>query len=158
MGMRSQRKVWRDISTAKKLGQAPLAAPSVFNFYTPDFAPQGEISDIGLTAPEFKLTTSNYLLQIQNLIWQMSGATGGGRKKLWAYDASDFLKAQKTSTDLVALVDERFFGQTMSDALRQRLIKLLDNSLNRKPALSRVRGTLYVALTSPEFFAEEAIV
>lgn len=36
-------------------GQTPMHSPSVFNFYTPDHAPVGPISDEDLVAPEFKI-------------------------------------------------------------------------------------------------------
>ena len=38
-----------------EIGQAPLSAPSVFNFFRPDFAPVGSIKTRGLFAPEFQL-------------------------------------------------------------------------------------------------------
>ena len=39
------------------LGQAPLHAPSVFNFFSPAYQPTGEASDQGLVAPELQLAT-----------------------------------------------------------------------------------------------------
>ena len=39
------------------LGQAPLMSPSVFNFFTPTYAPPGEIRDRSLFAPELQIAT-----------------------------------------------------------------------------------------------------
>jgi uncharacterized protein (DUF1800 family) len=39
------------------IGQGPLQAPSVFNFFSPFYAPPGEILDQGLVAPEMQLAT-----------------------------------------------------------------------------------------------------
>ena len=39
----------------ESLSQLPLASPTVFNFYKPDYAPQGVIENKGLVAPEFEL-------------------------------------------------------------------------------------------------------
>lgn len=39
--------------------QHPLSAPTVFNFYKPDFSPHGNISKSGLVAPEFEIHTSS---------------------------------------------------------------------------------------------------
>lgn len=39
----------------RETGQHVLSSPTVFNFYPPDYQPNGEIKDIGLVAPEFKL-------------------------------------------------------------------------------------------------------
>jgi uncharacterized protein (DUF1800 family) len=49
----------------RDLAHLPLHAPTVFNFYTPDFIPLGPIKDAGLVGPEFKIlnssTSVNYL-------------------------------------------------------------------------------------------------
>ena len=39
------------------IGQGPLQAPSVFNFFSPFYAPPGEIANQGLVAPEMQVTT-----------------------------------------------------------------------------------------------------
>lgn len=39
-------------------GQHPFHSPSVFNFYTPDYVPNGPIEDAGLVAPEFQIHNS----------------------------------------------------------------------------------------------------
>jgi len=39
------------------IGQEALRAPSVFNFYSPDFAPTGALSNSSLVAPELQLVT-----------------------------------------------------------------------------------------------------
>lgn len=36
-------------------GQTPMGAPSVFNFYSPDYSPQGPINQSYLVAPEFQI-------------------------------------------------------------------------------------------------------
>lgn len=41
------------------LGQQPQRAPSVFNFFQPDYAPPGPVRDNGLVAPEFQLFTTS---------------------------------------------------------------------------------------------------
>ena len=43
-------------------GQAVLRSPSVFNFYSPDFAPSGPVQDAVLTAPEFAIFTDGNIL------------------------------------------------------------------------------------------------
>lgn len=40
------------------LAMHPMSAPTVFNFYKPDFAPHGDLQKLGLNAPEFELHTS----------------------------------------------------------------------------------------------------
>ena len=56
-------------------GQGPLQAPSVFNFYSPSYAPPGEIANQNLVAPELQIATeylntnvTNYLLRDRILL------------------------------------------------------------------------------------------
>jgi hypothetical protein len=48
-----------DLSSPDYLGQNPLKAPSVFNFYHPDFAPAGPLTTAGLVGPEFEITSAS---------------------------------------------------------------------------------------------------
>jgi uncharacterized protein (DUF1800 family) len=52
------------------LQQFPLRAPSVFNFYLPDFQPIGVISDADLVAPEFQIMNSLTAISFQNLLYE----------------------------------------------------------------------------------------
>ncbi len=50
------------------LGQHVLSAPSVFNFYSPDFSPGGPLREAGLVAPEFQITTQSTIVGLTNLL------------------------------------------------------------------------------------------
>ena len=68
---------------ASRLGQSPLRAPSVFNFFAPDYVPTNSIlSDNGITAPEFQIcnetTVAGYLNFMQRLIQYGIGDEAGG--------------------------------------------------------------------------------
>ena len=47
-------------------GQGPLQSPSVFNFFSPFYAPPGEISNSGLVAPELEIATEYLNTYITN--------------------------------------------------------------------------------------------
>ena len=51
--------------------QSVLAAPSVFNFFLPDYQPNGPIADADIFAPEFQIHTSSTLINYYNLIYDM---------------------------------------------------------------------------------------
>ncbi|CAM3747008.1 DUF1800 domain-containing protein [Parendozoicomonas haliclonae] len=52
-------KLWLTGDDLKEsLAHHPMAAPTVFNFYKPDYAPHGPIDNAGLVAPEFELHNS----------------------------------------------------------------------------------------------------
>jgi uncharacterized protein (DUF1800 family) len=48
------------------LNQHAGAAPSVFNFFLPDYQPSGAIGEAGLVAPEFQITTDSTLIGMAN--------------------------------------------------------------------------------------------
>ena len=48
-------------------GQGPLQAPSVFNFFSPFYAPPGEIADQGLVAPELQIATEYLNTTVTNI-------------------------------------------------------------------------------------------
>ena len=54
------------------LGQLPMSSPSVFNFFQPDFAPNGPVRDAGAVAPEFQITTSSTVAWLVNLMTYFS--------------------------------------------------------------------------------------
>ena len=74
-----------DNGGTSSLGQSPLRAPSVFNWFLPGYKPGGLIASYGKAAPEFQIVTESSVLQNINLYWQshyngngLSGQTVGG--------------------------------------------------------------------------------
>ncbi len=59
----------------RKTGQLPLASPSVFNFFLPDYQPVGPIADQDLFGPEFQIHNSLTSLGYINVVddWVMWG-------------------------------------------------------------------------------------
>lgn len=51
------------------LEQHPMSAPTVFNFYKPDYVPHGPLRDAGLVAPEFELHTSATSIAYVNMMY-----------------------------------------------------------------------------------------
>ena len=70
------------------LGQTPLKAPSVFNWFLPGYKPGGLIASYGKVAPEFQIVTESSVFQNINLYWQshyngngVSAGTVGGNNQ-----------------------------------------------------------------------------
>ncbi len=51
--------------------QAPLAAPTVFNWFMPDYSPPGQISGAGLVAPELQIITENQIVRYYNVFYRL---------------------------------------------------------------------------------------
>ncbi len=66
----SSGKLWLTGDDIKEqLSQHPLAAPTVFNFYKPDYSPHGKITNKGLVAPEFELHNSSTSVSFINTMY-----------------------------------------------------------------------------------------
>ena len=59
---------YTDTSTTANLSQSPLRAPTVFNYFYPDYEFPGALASAGLTTPEFQLTTASGVSAQMNFI------------------------------------------------------------------------------------------
>ena len=59
--------------------QAPYESPTVFNFFRPDFTPNGAIGDLNLFAPEFQINNDVSSLHLSNAYFTLinHGLSGG---------------------------------------------------------------------------------
>ena len=136
----------------------PMRSPSVFNFYQPDFAPNGPVADTGLVAPEFGIyntrTSIGYANQVYrwietDRILQTSGVTGN----LTA--APDLLILGEYAKDPDAILDHLDIvlthgqlGASSRAAIKEQLVKF-DNSING--LRSKIKLATYLMLISPDF-------
>ena len=81
LGARSQSGI-NDIhyldSADNGLGQSPLLAPSVFNFYSPNFRQPGAVARAGLYSPEFQITTETSVVGSLNFFADLFNSEGYG--------------------------------------------------------------------------------
>lgn len=69
--------IYRYADTDVPLGQTPQAAPSVFNWFLPDFNPGGALAAAGLVAPELQLSTETSVVQVINYHYQVTHNDNG---------------------------------------------------------------------------------
>ncbi len=144
------------------MGQAPFRAPSVFNFYPPDYPlPQGG----GLISPPSKLMTTSTILARHNLVydWTFSGdATSRGEYAPQATiaDATGTIPdwtSWEALTDPNAIIDRidiLMLNNTMAPAQRTALLAAMTPITNADPAIQarkRAQTALYIVGTSPMF-------
>jgi len=137
---------------ARDLGQRPLFAPSVFNYYLPDHRPAGELRARGLASPELEIATSDRLLALDNLLRDAveNGLNG------YTSAAVDRIKGDHTAelalaADPAALVDHLDHLMTwgrMTHSTRQQVITAV--SRYESPA-QRVNTAIYLIADSPDF-------
>ncbi len=107
-------RIWNLEDGAFSLGQNPLRAPSVFNWFQPTYAPPGMILSTNRTAPEFKITHETTVTGYTNFIVNEVALRSESTRAIMAQygDVSEYL-AGDLSAEL-ALADQ-------PDALIDRL-------------------------------------
>lgn len=134
--------------------QGPLQAGSVFNFFSPFFAPTGEIADQNLVAPEMQLATEYNNTQFMNFFWVQAIARTTAQTGLGAdvvvIDTTQEQAAANDSEALVNRVAEKLLGGQMSAELKASVKAQVDRTATTVPN-TRVADAIYLVATAPEF-------
>jgi uncharacterized protein (DUF1800 family) len=156
------------------LGQTPMRAPSVFNFFRPGFVPQGTRSgDRNLAVPEMQITHessvvgyTNFMRNVvQNGVGQRGLDNTAARNDVQINPAA-LLALAGQPAELVALVDQRLTCGQMNAALKSIIetavasVAIPAASGSNQAAIdtartNRVRIALTLALASPEFIVQK---
>ncbi len=136
------------------LGQGPMQSPTVFNFFSPFFAPPGEIRDNSLVSPELEIATeyqntyvTNYLF-FQAFVNNSENINAGDDDVL--IDISEEIAAATDIDGLIDLVSDKLLGGNMSDTLRTEIAGMLA-LIPETDAVIRAAETIYFVATSPEY-------
>ncbi len=168
-------KVGNTDSVGTALGQTPLRAGSVFNFYRPGYVPGGtQAKAAGLVAPEMQLLNEssasgwvNYMRDnIGSGVGQFNGTVNGvalNRRDLqrdWSYE----MALAPRSVELVSVIVDRLLYSQASAGLSSEIVTtinkiaipvLLPNGGNlaavNAAKRNRVNAAILIALASPEF-------
>ncbi len=146
------------------MGEAPFRAPSVFNFYPPDY-PLAE-STQGLVSPQGKLVTTGTVLARHNLVYDWTVA--GDQTSRGEYTAQavipgatgtqvDWSAWQAFGTDVDGMLDRidlLLLNRTMSPAQRTAVkaaMTAVTNADAATQARKRAQTALYIVASSPQF-------
>lgn len=144
-------------------GQAPLAAPSVFNFFTPDYAPSLEFKTAKLVAPEFKIHDSATSIAFINQVDGWTFPQYQSVLKTWDLDmegrALNFEALRyyaKDSEVLINKLDKLFTHGQLSEETRELIRNAITPIVNGwnadfKYTDLRVKMALYLLLISPDY-------
>ena len=138
--------------------QHPLHSPTVFNFYTPDFVPNGSIENAGNVAPEFGIfnsrTSIGFARQVyrwieDDRVLQTSWYEG------YEYSVSDLASLNEMAKDPDALLDHldvMFTHGMLSDKTRSIIKQTLNEfGTSSSDIDSRVRLATYLIMISPDY-------
>ncbi len=147
-----------DLGASDALAQSPLRAPSVFNFYHPDYAPSGPLSQAGLVGPEFEIANSATVSGFMD--FSKYGILGGFNASAsdpgnWLRpDYAVYITLAATPPALVDTLNVLLLSGGMSQQFRNQLIdvatKLTDSNVTTQNT-ERLKTVLWLILNSPEY-------
>ncbi|MCH9695678.1 MAG: DUF1800 domain-containing protein [Gammaproteobacteria bacterium] len=135
-------------------GQGPLQSASVFNFFSPFYAPPGEIRDASLVSPELQIATEYQNTLFTNLMFYQVFGQNHLSENLQPDDIYiDFSEEMLIADDIDALIDmvaEKLLAGEISDMLRAEITGMLTLIPETDTAV-RAAETIYFIATSPEY-------
>jgi uncharacterized protein (DUF1800 family) len=142
------------VNASSTFGQAPLNAGSVFNFFSPFYAPPGEISDRGLVAPELQIATEYQNTLIANYFYTQASSrnsrSGVSNPDNVVIDIEAEIPLALYPNVLVATVGETLLAGAMSSTLRQQAEAQVGR-VSPGNAPQRVADAIWLVASSPEF-------
>lgn len=155
------------------VSQGVLASPSVFNFYLPDYQPNGAIASANLVAPEYQIHTSATSINYINLVyeWFIDGYYGeiatqasGTVMNTPGYDLnelqpvdyldldlSDELAIAGNATNLVERLNLIIAGGLLSNTSKSNIV----NAITPLNNADRVKAALYLVFIAPEYCVQK---
>jgi hypothetical protein len=168
----TRRHVWEMGSTGA-LGQTPLRAPTVFNFFEPNYVFLGATGNNGLYGPEFQITSETSVISVGEWFYNLTRQNGTNTPETYSYGQGyqhpDPVKRDiklnlayeaSIATDSGALVD-RISGLIMPGQMTPSLRGLLVNYLNTLPTatnankMTKIGEAFYLISLTPEFATQK---
>jgi uncharacterized protein (DUF1800 family) len=148
--------IWWLDSPDDYLGQSPLLAPSVFNFFSPFYARSGAIAQAGLVSPEFQTATDTQVVGSTNFFSRLirDGGFGFDESNRVDFDITPWLSDAATTAGLIARINWVLFAGAMSGTTQS----ILEKAINAYPASARddrVQVALNLAVIAPEFVIQQ---
>jgi uncharacterized protein (DUF1800 family)/predicted small lipoprotein YifL len=137
------------------LGQSPFLAPTVFNFYSPNYKAPGKIAQAGLYSPEFQITTETSVIGALNFFANLVYSQGYGNDDHKV--VMDYTPLLNVASDADALAEKlnrlMYMGQ-MSAETRATLVKAL-NAKDKNDKEGRVKTALILTAVAPDFLIQK---
>jgi len=150
----SKNGVYRLLNADYIFGQGHLLSPSVFNFFTPDYAPQGEIAERALVAPELQIATEYLNTVITNYLYAQVFARNSTKMNLAAdaivINLSEEVALASNPDAIVMSLSTKLLGGRISPALAAEARA----GVLRWPVTSRgnrVAEAMFLIVSSPEY-------
>jgi uncharacterized protein (DUF1800 family) len=138
------------------LGQSPLLAPSVFNFFSPNYRPPGPVAQAGLLGPEFQLTTETSVVGALNFFRNLvnRGTYGDDAQTKLTLDYTVLTTMAVDQNMLVDHINMLLFAGAMRPETRATIVNAVAQVSNTK-LTDRVKMALTLAQMAPEYVIQK---
>jgi hypothetical protein len=147
-----------DLGSSDSLGQSPLRAGSVFNFYHPDYAPSGPLTIAQLVGPEFEIANSATISGFMD--FSKYGIVGGFNQSSTDPNTrlqpsySSYIALANNPAAMIDAMNVTLLSAGMSAQFRTQLIdvvtKLTDSNATTQ-ATERFKTAFWLIMNSPEY-------
>lgn len=142
------------ITGASNLGQVPLRAPTVFNFFSPDYQAPGPVADARLKSPEFEITTETTVVTIANYLRNAINFGLGPMENRTTLNLSYEQSIAGNPAQLVDHLNALLMSGTMSSQMRTIVLNAVTGIPASNP-VERVRTAIYLVVNSPEYVIQK---
>lgn len=158
-----------NLATTTTLGQSPLRAPSVFNFYRPGYVPpNSELTCQGMVAPEFQITDDATVIAYANFMQTVIGF--GAQQVEPNYTANGWEDRAATPAELVAWLNIALTGGSLLPENVALIVSAVESITQLDAAIhavdsptgsvfvtgrrARILIAVYLILCSPDFLVQ----
>ncbi|MBT5902953.1 MAG: DUF1800 family protein [Opitutaceae bacterium] len=128
------------------LAQEPMRAPSVFNYFEPNFTRPGAIAGAGLYAPEFQILTDTTAITTANMYYNHIYGSPGGV----SMNFSSILGMANDADQLIALLNLHLAANQFSADTIAKLKAAHTDLMGTTSAINRVRAMVHLAMAIPD--------
>jgi uncharacterized protein (DUF1800 family) len=148
--------IWNLENPVDGLGQNPFRAPSVFNWFRPDYVPPGAMAAANLRAPEFNLIHETTVTGYSNFIRSVVNWGFGWGEGQIAPDYSVELGLAHTPAALADYLATKLGIGGLSASTREKIIEAVDSIgyFDWSGPERRTVTAIYMMMTSPDFLVQ----
>lgn len=151
--------VYDPMNYKETFNQYPLGSNSVFNFYQPSHSPQGQLAELGLTAPELAIIDWSQTINMGNIIYRalkdygQNRGNSSNKKELYIAptELEDMARAGDTE-NIVERVNLLVLNGQGSPEVIDRIREMFVSHNNQYYAVPKM---LFIAFISPDFMVQE---
>jgi uncharacterized protein (DUF1800 family) len=134
--------------TDNDLGQSPMRAPTVFNFFEPGYVYPGVLAQNGMVAPEFAISSETEVVSQANFL--ETGSRGQFRGGDVRINLAPEIALAGNPAALVDRLNNLLMAGTMPSSMRTRIINHVSTIAAGNPTL-RAQAAIHLVVTAPEF-------